>query len=82
MLPSFSSPFNPQDPFNIFDAVVVLLSLIFTLAEIFSLAGGVIALRTARNLYKVMKALRTVRSIRFLYLHMKQVRHCLTPNNH
>ncbi|GMH79772.1 hypothetical protein TrST_g5365 [Triparma strigata] len=62
-----------KDPFNIFDAVVVLLSLIFTIAEIFSLAGGVIALRTARNLYKVMKALRTVRSIRFLYLHMKQM---------
>ncbi|GMH80186.1 hypothetical protein TL16_g08437 [Triparma laevis f. inornata] len=62
-----------KDPFNIFDAVVVLLSLIFTIAEIFSLAGGVIALRTARNLYKVLKALRTVRSIRFLYMHMKQM---------
>ncbi|GMH66959.1 hypothetical protein TrRE_jg9251 [Triparma retinervis] len=56
-----------KDPFNLFDSVVVLLSFICTFAEATNVGLGVATLRTTRNVYKAVKVLRTVRSLRYLY---------------
>jgi hypothetical protein len=55
-----------KDPFNIFDSAVVFLSLVLTVAELAMAGKSMAVLRAARTLYRVVKALRTIRSLRFL----------------
>ncbi len=63
-----------KDPFNLFDAAIVLVSLAFTLAELSAVGKSVAALRAVKNAYRAIKVLRSMRSIRYLVKTAKQTR--------